>query len=70
MMAAIDRLDEAAHMLGYLETINDFGALASRTLVSQAARKVAAHTMTMKNPPSRPGTASTTAARSRTCAIS
>jgi hypothetical protein len=51
MMAAIDRLDEAAHMLGYLETINDFGALASRTLVSHAARKVAAHTMNMKNSP-------------------
>jgi hypothetical protein len=43
MMATIDRLTEAAHMLAYLETINDFGALASRTLVADAARKVVAN---------------------------
>jgi predicted ATPase/DNA-binding SARP family transcriptional activator len=43
MMATIDRLAEAAHMLAYLETINDFGALASRTLVADAARKVVAN---------------------------
>ncbi|WP_214320647.1 AfsR/SARP family transcriptional regulator [Nonomuraea sediminis] len=42
MMAAIDRLAEAARMLGYLEAVNDFGALAVRTLVSEAAAKVAA----------------------------
>lgn len=42
MMAAIDRIAEAAHMLGYLEAVNDFGALAVRTLVSEAAAKVAA----------------------------
>jgi hypothetical protein len=40
MMARLDRLDEAAHMLGYLEAINDFGALAARTLVADAAAKI------------------------------
>lgn len=33
MMAAIDRVSEAAHMLGYLQGAGDFGALAARTLV-------------------------------------
>jgi hypothetical protein len=37
MMAAIERIAEAAHMLRYLETANDFGALAARTLVAEAA---------------------------------
>jgi predicted ATPase len=40
MMARMDRLDEAAHMLGYLEAINDFGTLAVRTLVADAAAKI------------------------------
>lgn len=42
MMAAIDRIAEAAHMLGYLEAANDFGALAARTLVTEATNKIAA----------------------------
>ncbi|MFI6601466.1 AfsR/SARP family transcriptional regulator [Nonomuraea sp. NPDC050536] len=42
MTAAIDRIAEAAHMLGYLEAVNDFGALAARTLVAEAAVKIAA----------------------------
>ncbi|TMR94767.1 BTAD domain-containing putative transcriptional regulator [Nonomuraea basaltis] len=42
MMAAIDRIAEAARMLGYLEAANDFGALAARTLVTEAADKIAA----------------------------
>jgi hypothetical protein len=41
MMAAIERIAEAAHMLRYLETANDFGALAARTLVAEAAKKIA-----------------------------
>jgi predicted ATPase len=44
MMARLDRLDEAAHMLGYLEEINEFGALAARTLVADAATRIAAST--------------------------
>jgi hypothetical protein len=40
MMAAIDRIAEAAHMLGYLEAANDFGALAARTLVTEAVAKI------------------------------
>lgn len=42
MMAAIDRTAEAAHMLTYLGAANDFGALAARTLVAEAANKIAA----------------------------
>jgi hypothetical protein len=42
MMAAIDRIAEAAHMLGYLEAANDFGALAARTLLTEATNKIAA----------------------------
>lgn len=42
MMAAIDRIAEAAHMLGYLKTANDFGALAARTLVAEASSKIGA----------------------------
>jgi len=42
MMAAIDRIAEATHMLGYLEAANEFGALAARTLVTGAADKIAA----------------------------
>jgi chromosome condensin MukBEF MukE localization factor len=42
MMAAIDRIAEAAHMLRYLEAANDFGALAARTLVAEAAGKIGA----------------------------
>ena len=39
MMAAIDRLAEAAHMLSYLAAANEFGALAAQTLVAEAARE-------------------------------
>ena len=42
MMVAIDRYAEAAHMLAYLAAANEFGALASRTLVAEAASKIAA----------------------------
>lgn len=44
MMVAMERLPDAARMLGYLETTGDFGALASRTIVADAAGKVAANT--------------------------
>jgi hypothetical protein len=42
MTATVDRIAEAAHMLGYLKAANDFGALAARTLVTEAAGKIAA----------------------------
>ncbi|WP_157254470.1 hypothetical protein [Nonomuraea typhae] len=42
MMAAVGRVTEAAHVLRYLETANDFAALAARTLAGEAAAKVAA----------------------------
>jgi hypothetical protein len=42
MMAAIDQFDDAAPVLGYLATAGDFGALAVRTLVSDAAGRIAA----------------------------
>lgn len=43
MMAASGRYVEAACMLRYLERANEFGALAAKTLVAQAARAVAAN---------------------------
>jgi hypothetical protein len=42
MMAAIDRLPAAARVLGYLQAAGDFGALAARTLVAEAAARIAA----------------------------
>jgi predicted ATPase/DNA-binding SARP family transcriptional activator len=42
MMAALDRIAEAAHLLRYLETANEFGALAARTLVAESTRTRAA----------------------------
>ncbi|GAA1293354.1 hypothetical protein GCM10009609_72900 [Pseudonocardia aurantiaca] len=42
MMAAIDRIPDAARVLGYLAASGDYGALASRTLVADAAGKIAA----------------------------
>lgn len=42
MMTAIDRLPDAARMLGFLETTGHFGAVALRTIVADAAGKVAA----------------------------
>jgi DNA segregation ATPase FtsK/SpoIIIE-like protein len=42
MMAAINRLSEASHILEYLKTANDFGALAAETLVADAAAKLTA----------------------------
>jgi len=41
MMAAVDRLPEAAPILGYLASTGDFGALAVRALVADAANKIA-----------------------------
>jgi len=41
MMASIDRLDDAARVLRFLETAGDFGALAARTVVAEAAGKIA-----------------------------
>ena len=41
-MTAIDRLPDAARILGYLAGTGDFGALAVRALVADAAGKVAA----------------------------
>ncbi|MFC0111426.1 BTAD domain-containing putative transcriptional regulator [Kibdelosporangium aridum] len=43
MMAKIDRITEAAHMLRYLKAVNEFGALAARTLVAEAATRIAEH---------------------------
>ncbi|WP_218041615.1 BTAD domain-containing putative transcriptional regulator [Acrocarpospora macrocephala] len=42
MMAAIGRLADAARVLDYLTTTGDFGALALRTLVADAASKIGA----------------------------
>jgi hypothetical protein len=42
MMAAIDRIPDAARVWGYLATTGDFGALASRLLVADAAGVIAA----------------------------
>ncbi len=41
MMASIDRLDDAARVLRFLATAGDFGALAARTVVAEAAGKIA-----------------------------
>jgi hypothetical protein len=41
MMAAVDRLPDAAHILGHLETTGHFGALAFETVVATAAGAVA-----------------------------
>jgi predicted ATPase/class 3 adenylate cyclase len=43
MMAIIDRLPAAARVLDYLRGAGDFGALATRTLVAEAAAQVAAN---------------------------
>ncbi len=40
MMAAIDRIPEAAHVLNYLKNANEFGALASRTLLANAVTRI------------------------------
>jgi predicted ATPase/DNA-binding SARP family transcriptional activator len=42
MMASVDRLPDAARVLSYLGTTGDFGALAVRTLVADAAGQIAA----------------------------
>ena len=42
MMATIDRLPAAARVLDYLAAAGDFGALAARTLVADAAARIAA----------------------------
>jgi hypothetical protein len=42
MMTALDRLPEAARILGYLAGSGDFGALAVRTLVADSASQIAA----------------------------
>ena len=41
MMAALDRLPAAEPVLRYLEITGDFGALAARTLVADAAQRIA-----------------------------
>ena len=43
-MATIDRLPAAARVLDYLRAVGDFGALAARTLVADAAARIAAST--------------------------
>jgi hypothetical protein len=45
MMAAMDKITEAALMLEYLKAANDFGAMAARTLVAEAATKVGTRTL-------------------------
>ena len=42
MMVAIDRLPAGARVLGYLRAAGDLGALAARTLVAEAAARIAA----------------------------
>ena len=41
MMAAVGRLPDAARILGYLASTGDFGNLAARGLVADAANKIA-----------------------------
>ncbi|MDN5857167.1 MAG: NB-ARC domain-containing protein, partial [Pseudonocardia sp.] len=41
MMASVDRVHDAARVLGHLATAGDFGALAAKTLVADAAAKIA-----------------------------
>jgi predicted ATPase/DNA-binding SARP family transcriptional activator len=48
-MAIIDRLPAAARVLDYLRGAGDFGALAARTLVADAAAKVAANAERMRD---------------------
>jgi predicted ATPase/class 3 adenylate cyclase len=55
MMAAIDRLPDAARVLGYLAITGDFGALAVRTLVADAASKIAASAGRTPDPEQPPG---------------
>lgn len=43
MMVSIDRLPAAARVLDYLEDAGDFGALAARTLVADAAARISAN---------------------------
>jgi hypothetical protein len=42
LMAAVDRLAEAARVLSYLDTTADFGELARGTLVADAVGRIAA----------------------------
>jgi hypothetical protein len=42
MMASVDRVHDAARVLDYVRTTGDFGALAARTLLADAAGKIAA----------------------------
>jgi hypothetical protein len=59
MMATIDRLPAAAHVLDYLTNAGDFGALAARTLVADAACRIAASRPRGASPaPSTTGTGS------------
>ena len=41
MMAAVDRLPEAARITGYLASAGDFGTVAVRALVADAGDKIA-----------------------------
>lgn len=43
MMATMGRIPDAERVMGYLETTGGFGALASRTLVADAADRIAQH---------------------------
>lgn len=54
-MASIDRLDDAAPVVGYLEAAGDFGARAVTTLVAEAAGKIAAGAGTASHRTSAPG---------------
>ena len=40
--SAVDRLPDAARILGYLASTGDFGALAVRALVADVAKQIAA----------------------------
>jgi hypothetical protein len=54
MMASIDRLPDAARVLSYLTATGDFGALAVRTLVADAAGRIAADVGSSDDPARKP----------------
>ncbi|WP_205346936.1 AfsR/SARP family transcriptional regulator [Pseudonocardia broussonetiae] len=55
MMASLDRLNDAARVLEYLRTAGDFGALAARTLLAEAAGKIAVADDPAAGPVPQPG---------------
>ena len=70
MMAIIDRLPAAARVLDYLRAAGDFGALAARTLVADAAAQIAADADRIPTRIGHPNPGSTLGTRSGTCGTS